>query len=295
MPSEADLPAEIAGLARCQYLRLHHRNIAHDIARILEEVGRFVPRAPRNPAGQAVAAQGEWGLFEVVGPPASTCHIGVITGSIRHVRSVAVWVNSENTDMQMPRFTEFSISAIIRYWGARRDPAGRVLRDVIGEELDARVGRRRPVAPGAAFVTGPGALADSNNVRHIVHVAAALGQPGAGFRQIPDVGVCVTGVLTEVERLADDTARTVLFPILGGGVAGAPSQPTAAALVHAAINYLSANPATTLETIYFLAHTETELHALEQVLTTTPRLSRISPPAKDASGSVRSEPDASRS
>jgi hypothetical protein len=192
MPAEADLPKDIAGLSRRQYLRLHHRNIPYDIARILEEVGRFVPVPARNPAGHHVAAQGDLGLFRLVGPGAPICHIGVITGSIRYVRSAAIWVNSENTDMQMSRFTEFSISAIIRYWGADRDPAGRVLRDVIGEELAARVGEHRPVAPGAAFVT--------------------------------------------------------------------------------------ANPRTALEAIYFLAYTEAERDALHQVLITTPRLVRVSQP-----------------
>jgi O-acetyl-ADP-ribose deacetylase (regulator of RNase III) len=294
MPAEGALPSDIAALSRCQYLRLHHRNIAHDISRILEEVGQFVPLPLRNPAGRPTAIQGEWGLFRLVEPHRSTCRIGVMTGTIRHVRSVAIWVNSENTDMVMPRFTEFSVSAIIRYLGARRDPSGRVLQDVVGEELAARVGTDRPVAACTAFVTGSGALAESHNVHHIIHVAAVEGQPGAGFRQVRDVGSCVTAALTEAERLGvDESKRTILFPILGAGVADAPIRPTVATLVYAAVNYLTAKPDTALTGIHFLAHTEAELDALAHVLTTTPRLSRVGPPGTPDAGAAVAEADAS--
>ncbi|SMC61771.1 toll/interleukin-1 receptor domain-containing protein [Kibdelosporangium aridum] len=40
--SERDLPDDLASLARCQYLRLHHRNDDRDVARLLEEVGTIL-------------------------------------------------------------------------------------------------------------------------------------------------------------------------------------------------------------------------------------------------------------
>ncbi|WP_433479544.1 TIR domain-containing protein [Spirillospora sp. CA-142024] len=40
---ESDLPLSIARLARCQYLRLHHRNDDRDIARLLDELDELVP------------------------------------------------------------------------------------------------------------------------------------------------------------------------------------------------------------------------------------------------------------
>jgi O-acetyl-ADP-ribose deacetylase (regulator of RNase III) len=277
MPAGDELPPDIAAVSRCQYLRLHHRNIPHDIARVVEEVSRLLPRAPSNVYGRRKAVQGDTRLFELVHPHPSPCRIGVITGSIRGVRNADIWVNSENTDMVMSRFTEYSTSAIIRYWGARRDEAGRVLKDLIGDELAARVGRRRPVAPCTAYVTGSGALAETNNVAHIVHVAAVQGEPGAGFRQVRDIGACVRAALVEAERLAAATpVATVLFPLLGTGVAAASVGPTVTALVAAATDHLVTSPGTALRAIYFLAHTEDELVALEQVFTTTPRLAAMS-------------------
>ncbi len=41
--TEAELPADIAPLARCQFLRLSHRNDARDLARLVEELADLVP------------------------------------------------------------------------------------------------------------------------------------------------------------------------------------------------------------------------------------------------------------
>jgi WD40 repeat protein len=66
LPAEDDLPASIARLARCQYLRLHHRNVPHDIARLVDELTDLVPalataRAARRPADPDRAGPGRPG------------------------------------------------------------------------------------------------------------------------------------------------------------------------------------------------------------------------------------------
>lgn len=53
--------------------------------------------------------------------------IGIVIGDLRNVDFVDIWVNSENVDMQMSRFHERSVSGLIRYEGAQRDQAGRVI------------------------------------------------------------------------------------------------------------------------------------------------------------------------
>jgi O-acetyl-ADP-ribose deacetylase (regulator of RNase III) len=229
---------------------------------------------------------------EEVTPPAgyalapAGCVVGVRDGRIMRVRDVDIWVNSENTDMEMARFNEFSISGIIRYNGARRDAGGHVVDDVIADELARVVGGHRPVAPGTAFVTGAGALADTNAVRWIIHVAAAHGEPGAGFRQIRHVGACVASALAQAERLAaaDDKVRTILFPMLGTGVAGAPVTATATELVAAAADHIAATPRTRLRGVYFLGYTEQERAALTDALAAHPTLRPV-PPPKPMSGS----------
>lgn len=43
IPAEVDIPADIAALSRCQYLRVHHRNARHDLARIVAELIGLYP------------------------------------------------------------------------------------------------------------------------------------------------------------------------------------------------------------------------------------------------------------
>lgn len=264
-PAESTLPPAIAALARCQYVRLRHYSVETDIAQIISDLRRIDPSLPALPANDHKPTA-KSGIVELPSASRHGCQVSVVSGSIRRVSCADIWVNSENTDMQMARPTEFCISGIIRYWGAFRDAAGRITDDVIADELAAKVGAG-PVAPGTAISTTAGALLQTNNVRHIVHVASVQGQPGAGFRQVRYVSWCVTSALTEAERLAaaDSRVRSVLFPLLGTGVAGAAIEPTAAAMVAAVTDYLDAHPDTRLHAVHFLAYREAELAAFSRI------------------------------
>jgi O-acetyl-ADP-ribose deacetylase (regulator of RNase III) len=172
-----------------------------------------------------------------------------------------VWVNPENTAMQMARPDEYSISGIIRYEGARRDEAGRIVADTIADELRRLVGTG-PVAPGIAVATGPGALAESNGVRFVVHVAAVQGEPGAGFRQVREVGRCVTNALAMSAKLGDgQPVHSILFPLLGTGFGGGDLVDTVRILLGAATDHLATAPGGATGHVYFLAYTDAELAA----------------------------------
>ncbi|SMD27475.1 macro domain-containing protein [Kibdelosporangium aridum] len=259
LPDAELLPGGIAALARCQAVRIRHYSIDSDLDRLIRELGRTTGNiaAPDGPVE-----------FRLSGSP---CGLEVLSGSIRRVRTADTWVNSENTDMKMARHNEFSVSGIIRYWGAIHDDAGRVVDDLVADELETKVREHRPVAPGTVVITGAGALRSSHNVKHIIHVAAVHGEPGAGYRQVLNISWCVTNVLTHAERL---TARTVLFPLLGTGVGGAEVIPTAERMVTAAIDYLRTNPATALRKISFLGFEERERQALIGVFADMPAVIR---------------------
>jgi O-acetyl-ADP-ribose deacetylase (regulator of RNase III) len=197
-------------------------------------------------------------------PDGGRRQIGVITGDIRQVRCADIWVNSENTDMIMARIQESSISAIIRYEGSVRDLAGRVVVDVIADELEAKVREQRPLTPAATVVTGAGELERRNGVRYVIHIAAVHGEPGSGFHPVKAVDRCVENALAEAERL--DAGRTILFPLLGTGVAGGPVDRTALTLITTAVNYLSSVRVTRLSTILFLAYTRAQLRACRRAL-----------------------------
>jgi O-acetyl-ADP-ribose deacetylase (regulator of RNase III) len=189
--------------------------------------------------------------------------IGIITGDIRQVHCADVWVNSENTEMEMARVHEFSISAIVRYEGARHDTRGRLAEDLINNELMARVADRRPVEPGSVVVTGAGELWRRNQVRYVIHAAAVHGEPGSGFHPMSEISRCVTNALHAAEQLEvpDGERLTILFPLLGTGSAGGDVARTATLLIHAARNHLRAALTSRVGTVLFLAYTDLELKA----------------------------------
>ncbi|MGN9910377.1 macro domain-containing protein [Phytohabitans sp. LJ34] len=225
------------------------------------------PPEPEPPVTARPLTVQEISLYPVpgAGPPRA---IGVITGSLRQIRSANVWVNSENTEMRMARFEEFSISAVIRYEGARHDSGARVVDDIIADELEAKVAGRRPVAPGTAIVTGAGELFGRNGVRHIVHVATVQGEPGRGYRPARDLARCVDNALLAAETLEmpDGERVTILIPLLGTGNGGADVVATADTLIHTAANYLRTTAATRIETVLFQAYTDVDRRACHRAL-----------------------------
>lgn len=283
LPTEAELPDGIAALARCQYVRLRHRSVQSDLDRLVREIQKMAPALEPHRAVEPFTTAPS--LYQLTGGHESPCRIGLIPGTIRRVRTVDIWVNSENTEMRMARHTEFNVSAIIRYWGAVRDEAGAVVEDLIADDLDAKVAARRPVTPGTVITTTAGVLATTHNVRHVMHVAAVHGEPGAGFRQVRDIGWCVTNALTHAERLAETSgANSILFPLLGTGVAGATVTPTARAMVLAALDHLAQHPKTRLSRIYFLGYNQHEKSTLDEIIRTMP----LTPvPERGRTGSYR--------
>jgi O-acetyl-ADP-ribose deacetylase (regulator of RNase III) len=281
LPRAANLPPAIAALATTQYVRLRHYTVDADLNYLVGLLRGVVPALRESSARSSVGASR---LSFEFAYPARRCRIGVIPGDIRRVTYVDIWVNSENTDMQMPRVTEFSVSAIIRYLGAKRDKAGHITRDLIADDLDARIGARRPVAPGTAVITTAGELAAGNGVRHIIHVAAVQGEPGDGYRQVRDISGCVRNVLTLATRLAehDPRVRAILFPLLGVGIGGAPLEPTVRAMLRAVLDFLVQQRDTELTGIYFLAYTDREHDVLDQVLRELPLIPIGAGPSDEA-------------
>lgn len=270
LPKKSELPADIADLAWCQAVRLRHYSLNTDVAALVEELRRTVPALRQRSGAATTMAEGTPIRYTV---PGTRCRIGIVPGTIRRVGHIDVWVNSENTAMQMARHNEFSVSAIIRYWGAVRDLSGRIVTDVIADELSSIVGANRPVAPGTAIVTGSGTLTATNNVRRIIHVASVHGEPGAGFRQVRNIDQCVTNALVQAEQQAelDPAVRTVLFPLLGTGTAvGADVESTAHRMVTTALDYMSTHPGTLLREVDFLGYTVEEFSLLRQVVDALP-------------------------
>jgi O-acetyl-ADP-ribose deacetylase (regulator of RNase III) len=189
--------------------------------------------------------------------------VSVITGDIRQWSGIDVWVNSENTNMQMARFFDRSLSAMIRYEGATKDDNGEVIEDIIATELAAAVGGREKVTPGTVYVTGAGELTAARDVKKVFHAATSHGVPGSGYQVIQDVERCVATSLQRMdhERYRGYGLRSVVFPMIGTGEAGGDVGVVAGRLIRAATGYLVANPGSTVQKVYFSAWNRRDLDA----------------------------------
>jgi O-acetyl-ADP-ribose deacetylase (regulator of RNase III) len=198
--------------------------------------------------------------------------IVLVTGNVQGVKCADVWVNSENTNMQMSRFYERSISGTIRYLGARKDLAGDVIDDLIMRELTALMGSKSSVQPATILVTNSGELKKTHNVKKIFHVAAVRGQVGAGYQPINNMEYCVKNALAMIDEKYADQCKTILFPLLGTGTAKANPNQIVSTLVMAAIEYFETNENTAVEAVYFLAWTDRDLEACRHALGQTGRV-----------------------
>lgn len=195
--------------------------------------------------------------------------IRVITGDIiEHPEKIDIWVNSENTNMQMARYFDRSFSAIVRYNGARKDENEDIIEDTIALKLAEAKGNRETVNPFTVLVTDSGALEQSHGVKKIFHIAATIGVPGGGWAAIRPVHTSVSKCL----RIADarkEELKSILFPMLGTGIGGLDVYEVAPQLIKTAIAYLIANPDSQIKTIYFTAWNGRDLEACIDALDDT--------------------------
>ncbi|HYX51287.1 MAG TPA: macro domain-containing protein, partial [Ktedonobacteraceae bacterium] len=195
--------------------------------------------------------------------------IALITGRIEQVGEADVWVSSENTDMQMARYYDRSISGVIRYRGAKKDKAGNVIDDIIAKELKIVVDGKVPVAPTTVFVTDSGELAKPpNNVKKIFHVASVRGEAGIGYEPVKNIQFCVSEVLrvADSEECKASGIKSVLFPLLGAGTAKGNAEDIAQKLIPFALEYFETTKNSAIEYVYFLARTDFEYDVCYRVL-----------------------------
>ena len=203
--------------------------------------------------------------------------IGLVTGDIQNVTGVDVWVNSENTNMQMARPFENSISGVIRYLGAEKDEEnGQISKDTMVDELQKKMNNRTSVDPATVLVTMSGAMKKSHGVERIFHVAANYGQVGQGYIPIDNVANCIVNALNALKECGDaqeGKLRSILFPLMATrsrreGVLEDRVRP----LLNAAIVYLTRNSGCMFRKVYFLTYTDKEFEVCRDILETDSRL-----------------------
>ena len=208
-----------------------------------------------------------------------TATIGYRTGDIGNVADIDFWVNSENVMMQMARFYEQSISSTIRYLGAHQpDPQADMFDDTIATALRRALGNRAQADGAEALVTGPGRLADTHNVKMLLHVASARGVPGKGWAplDLDQLETCVENVISvarKIVRRPEDPVRgrSLLIPLLGTGQARGEPDRICGVLLSAAVDALCRPPpfpnsgSGDIDDALFLAFSESDELMLERV------------------------------
>lgn len=199
--------------------------------------------------------------------------LGVIKADLIDVDMVDVWVNPESTRMEMARIHDDTVSAFIRYHGARKDAQGNVRRDVIREQLRHRV-KKSNVEAGRVIVTRAGELRRMN-VRAIFHVAAQHGEPCNGYMTIRSYTSVISNALEMMDHLNDSLFRrlnllhdprrltSIIFPLLGTRSRDLDPIEVTVDLIREARKYLTLWPATHVRAIYFLAYTQRDLELCE--------------------------------
>lgn len=201
--------------------------------------------------GSSPAAGRQDGTYELLGADGqgTGLFVGYNSGDIANLdvesgNAVDFWVNSENTMMQMARMYDRSVSAAIRYLGARQpDAHADGYDDTIQNALIAEMKGRQTVNPGDVLVTQSGKLEDTHGVKRVLHAASVVGRPTKGWDPIsPEaMGECVRRIVRTVRDLnaAGVEGRSVIIPIFGAGMANREASDVVEDLVNAAISALA--------------------------------------------------------
>lgn len=195
--------------------------------------------------------------------------IALITGDLQNVNHADIWVSSENTNMQMARFYDRSISAVIRYMGATKDERGNVTSDFIAIELAKVMGDATIVEPATVLITSSGEeLRKKNNVKLLFHVAAVQGEIGCGYSPIRTIEACITRSLqrADSDQLKESKLKSILFPLFGTGTGNGDPEEIIGKLLQAAVSYIEANCDSRLETVFFVVSNQIYLEICRSIL-----------------------------
>ena len=283
------IPFNIQGLQVVEYDQSRFRSIEAAKERIHEIIRNgLIKRKNDSPVHQVlelnIDPEGkplDRKFFEAkVKDAPSDMRVGLVTGDIQDVEGIDVWVNNENTFMQMARIFDTSISGIVRSLGGRNPENGEFV-DTIATELFQQLRGNTSVGPAEVLVTTSGSLREYNGVKKIFHVAANVGQVGRGFIPIGDMASCVVNVLKAAKKHAgtgDERLTSVLFPLMGTrSRRGNVEEDRVELLIDAAVDYLERDPKSTFRKVYFLAYTDREYEICKNIVDTMQSDGRLEP------------------
>ena len=190
--------------------------------------------------------------------------ICLITGSIEYVKNIDVVVSSENTDFQLARFFDTSISGTLRYLDAEKDPGGTVIQcDSLNESLQRiikELGIYLPVQPATVIANQTNRLLNQG-IKFVFHVATVRGSLGHGYRiAIDRIDACIANTYRKFSELSQEhELHSIVLPLIGAGSAKEDPVKSARNQMKAVIREMDISK--TCEITYLLAWKDTHLKA----------------------------------
>lgn len=213
--------------------------------------------------------------------------IAIAVGDIRYVRGIDVWVNPENTKLEMAREFDPSISGTIRHLSSNWFSGGTISDDFMRRQVAQRLPGGR-VHPGFAGLTACGGdLKTKNGVKAVAHVAAVElkgDHPGSGYEAVGGeyISLCVTNVLKEIDKSnriwGRKTLKTVIMPLIGSYASPHLAEVNIGCMVRALVEYFLSDTGKTsqIEGIALLGYTDEDERLIRKAFGRDPRLERLS-------------------
>ncbi len=207
----------------------------------------------------------------------------VAVGDMREVKHVDVWINPENTHMEMARVFDTSISGIIRHMSSGWSHGGKRSDDFIRRKL-AEALKGEEIAPGGALMTAcKGQLKAEHFVKKVVHVAAVSAngdEPGCGYMAVNDVGICIKNALEKVQDYnlswmgsGHNRLASVVTPLLGVGSNPELAYENVFSLLTHAAQFFDTNPDSMIDRFVVLAYSMEDRRLINKALKRIPQLS----------------------
>lgn len=216
-------------------------------------------------------------------PDVSVPRFEVAVGDLRRVKNIDVWINPENTHMEMARVFDSSISGTIRHMSAQWSHSGKRSDDYIRRKLAEEM-TGEEVAPGAALMTScKGRLRGEHFVKKVVHVAAVEvdgDDPGCGYVAVEDVGVCLTQALHKIQDYnlswmgrGHNRLASVITPLLGVGSNPEMAFKNVHSMLLHAVQFFDSNPDCLIDRFVLLAYSVEDRRLIKKALKRIPQLS----------------------
>jgi hypothetical protein len=147
------------------------------------------------------------------------------TGDIRHVKDIDVLVTSENTDLQLARYYDPSVSGTLRYLDAERGIDGRVVYDSLDASLKSLIKEQNVTLPvmSGTVIAMPTSGLSRRGIRYLLLAATVRGDGvGTGYSPVghAEIENCIRDCFRQFDELAQQgQIHSILFPVFGAGTA----------------------------------------------------------------------------